>query len=232
MTKRTVPHQQAERPGDQPRAAPAPGTDHQAGPAGGNRPQVEAPDPVQVRPRQAPDRGSEEWPGQPVARLQHQGAVRFHNRHGPPVAGPLSCRPASRLCHSGTMRSALGSPLLSSQSQLYQFSVSHRSARRVRTDQGPDPNIRYTVTVLQRTPHMRKRARRRGLARADHPDLRLSRAMPLRRVGRAERRVGARLSRSHRVLAALRAWVAFTMWGRSGRHIGKLFRWLPVGPGP
>ena len=52
---------------------------------------MEAPDPVQVRPRQgAGPRIGTMVGGQPVARLQHQGAVRLHNRHGPPVCRALA----------------------------------------------------------------------------------------------------------------------------------------------
>jgi hypothetical protein len=102
-------------------AAPAPRTDHQSGPPADSRPQMEAPNPLHVHPRpQTKPRIEGPARQQPLAGLQHQGPVRLQRTTLHQFVGPFKCRPRSRLCQSGTTRSALGSPLLSSQSQLYQ----------------------------------------------------------------------------------------------------------------
>jgi hypothetical protein len=81
--------------GDQPRAAPAPGADHQSGPAAGSRTQMKAPHPVQLRPGEATGpRTRRTARRQPIARPQHQSALRLHDRHGPPV-----CRALELLSH-------------------------------------------------------------------------------------------------------------------------------------
>lgn len=103
-------------------------TDHQTGPAGSRRTQVEVPNSVDVSPWNRLNpwiKGSarEHAIGERSTRVLLGSRTSTVNELDPWVPGMdawYRCCPSAKLCHSGTMRSALAFPLLFSQSQLYQ----------------------------------------------------------------------------------------------------------------